>query len=309
MNNKLPAFLLPGNTIGIVAPARKVKPEDIQDCIETLQHWGYRVKVGEHIYGEHFQMSGTDSERAIDLENMILDNEVKAIICAKGGYGSIRMVDQVNWEKFLDNPKWFIGFSDPTVIHGLINNTNCASIHGPMAVNFTIDPAGFYAVTSETLQSLKDLLEGRKYTYNWQTDFFKPGSVKGQLIGGNISVLHSMGGTNFFPNTGGSILFLEDLDEHHYHLDRMMQWMKKSGLLSNLAGLVVGGLDKMKNLDPANSFGMTAKEIVMDAVIGQNYPVGFDFQAGHSRVNMAMLFGAWHRLEVDDEGRSILKLS
>jgi muramoyltetrapeptide carboxypeptidase len=295
-----PPILKLGDTIGIVAPARKVTASDVEAAIKLIKSWGFNVVLGDNLYGEFHQFSGTDEQRASDLQAMISNSEVAAILCVRGGYGSVRLLDLVNLRDLQRNPKWIVGYSDITVFHGILNCWYMMeTIHGVMPFKFPAD-----GLENESTRSLRKVLMGESPTYSAQAHpFNRLGEAKGLLTGGNLSILYSLSGTDADITTDGKILFIEDLDEYLYHIDRMMMNLKHSGKLKNLAGLVVGGMNEMNdNLVP---FGKNAYEIVMEAVKDLDFPVCFGFPAGHQEPNVALIMGRKVRLTVDETGSSL----
>ncbi|MFH0894639.1 MAG: LD-carboxypeptidase [Bacteroidota bacterium] len=288
-----PDYLKPGDTIAILAPARKVSAEEMQPSISKLKEWGFHVICSEHMFGDFNQYSGTDAERVSDFQKMIDHPEVKAILCGRGGYGIIRIIDKINFTSFQKNPKWICGFSDVTVLHAHINQCmNTETLHCAMPINFPVDGSN-----NEAILSLKNVLTGEKLSYHFpENKHNKKGNAKGILVGGNLSLLYALQGSCSFPDTENKILFIEDLDEYLYHIDRMMVSLKRAGKLKNLAGLVIGGMTEMK--DNTVPFGKTPEEIIMDAVSEYQFPVCFDFPAGHIPDNNAMIMGRNVNLEV-----------
>lgn len=291
---KTPPYLVPGDTIGLVCPAGFMPMEKITTCISTLESWGYRVKLGKTLGGDSPNyFSGTDSERLADLQSMLDDDEVKAVLCARGGYGTGRIIDQVDFKKFKQNPKWIIGYSDITVLHcHLYSNYYISSLHAPMAGAFNDGGAG-----NEFVQSLKTTLEGKKQKYNCPVHAFnRKGEAIGELVGGNLSLLAHLNGTDSDIKTKGRILFIEDVGEYTYNVDRMLYQLKRSGKLSKLAGLIVGGFTDMK--DTERPFGQTVEEVIRDVVKEYDYPVCFGFPVSHSDNNYALKVGVGYKLKV-----------
>lgn len=277
-----PLYLKKGDKIGIVACARKISREEIQPAVDILKSWGLEVVLGNNLFNADNQFSGTDNERAEDLQQMLDDSTIKAIISARGGYGTIRIIDLLDFSKFKQNPKWIIGYSDITVLHSHIHNLGFETIHATMPINFMVN--------KEATESLRKALFGEKIEYNFESHpLNRNGKAEGQLIGGNLSLLYALSGSISDIDTKGKILFIEDLDEYLYHIDRMMINLKRSGKLKNLAGLIVGGMTDIK--DNTVPFGKTAEEIILDAVKEYDYPVCFNFPAGHIDKNMALIFG------------------
>lgn len=290
---QMPPFLKPGDTIGIVASARKVSPEEIEAALTAAHNHGYKTLLADNIFQADNQFSGSDQARAAGINQMLHNPDVKAIWCARGGYGSVRLIDKIDWANWKQNSKWLCGFSDVTALHlHLQQNLNMASLHSEMMLGYTDNTEAAHATLFNALSGKTSafVLPGEKLN--------RAGRAKGQLIGGNLSVLYSMLGSETQPDTTGKILFLEDLDEYLYHIDRMMMALERAGLLRNLAGLVVGGLSDMK--DNAVPFGKTAEEIIADVVGKYTYPICFNFPAGHIKNNCALVLGAETELEVGD---------
>ncbi len=293
-----PQFLKPGDTIGIVAPARKVAAKELADGIKILEGWGFNVRLGENIFKEQNQYSGTDAERAKDLQTMLDDKSVKAIISARGGYGTVRIIDKLDFSKFKQYPKWLVGYSDMTVIHNhLQNHFQTQSIHGCMLFNMQHEK-----FDKDAVESLGKAFTGVTLHYKFSASnnqsLNKNGNAKGILCGGNLSLLYALSGSVSDIDTKGKVLFIEDLDEYLYHIDRMMMQLKRSGKLQNLAGLIVGGMSDMR--DNTIPFGKTAEEIIREHVDEYNYPVCFDFPAGHVKRNLALIMGANVELSVSE---------
>lgn len=281
----IPPYLKEGDTVAIVCTARKISKKELDPAIKLLTHWGLKVKLGDTVGKEYHQFGGTDVQRAEDFQEMLDDKEVQAIWCARGGYGTVRMIDEINFSSIETNPKWIIGYSDPTVLHCHIHNLGVATIHGQMCLEIENK-------TEATRDTLKNILFGNYDAIKFASDFKlnRTGHAKGQLIGGNLSVLSSVLGSKSTIKTEGKILFLEDLDEYLYHIDRMVHNIKRNGFFKNLAGLVIGGLTDMH--DNTSPFGQSAEEIIANAVKEFNFPVCFNFPAGHSKDNRALIFGA-----------------
>lgn len=281
-----PLPLVPGDKIGLIAPSRKVNNLDLENFVNLLEEWGYQAVTGDNLYGNHHQYSGKDEERAEDFLKMIHNPEIKAIMCVRGGYGTVRILEKLNKQALRKNPKWIIGYSDITVLHSFYNKViECETIHATMPVHFTPEKKN-----DESWIRLRDMLRGEMTTYAFDaTDLNREGKVTGMLVGGNLSVLFSLRGTMSDLDTDGKILFIEDLDEYLYHIDRMMMNLKISGKLKKLKGLIVGGMTQMK--DNNIPFGKDAYQIIADAVNDYNYPVAFGFPAGHCEPNLPMILG------------------
>jgi len=251
-----PQNLQPGDIIGMVCPAGTIPVEKVQKCVETLTEWGYQVRLGKTVGGKHFTFSGTDQERTADLQEMLDDKTVKAVLCGRGGYGLSRIIDQLDFTAFKQNPKWVIGFSDITVLHAGLQKQGYMSIHGPMAAAFNKGPDG-----EPYINAIKDILQGQKTKYKAAAHIYnKTGEITAPIIGGNLCLIAHLIGSSNSLDTKGKILFIEDIGEFHYNLDRMVLQMKKAGLFEALAGLVVGGFSDMR--DDATDIGAGAFEII-----------------------------------------------
>jgi muramoyltetrapeptide carboxypeptidase len=290
-----PPYLQPGDTIGLVCPAGYMALEKAAECIRVLQEeWGYQVKVGATVGSQSATyFSGTDEERLTDFQMMLDDDQVKAVLCARGGYGMGRIIDRISFKKFKKNPKWIIGYSDITVLHShLYSNYYISSMHAPMAGAF--NDAGYI---NRFVQSLKTTLEGKKARYNCDPhEFNKKGEAIGELVGGNLTLLAHLTGSESDCKTRGRILFIEDVSEYIYNIDRMLYQLKRSGKLSKLAGLVVGGFTDTK--DTERPFGKTAYEAIRDIVAEYEYPVCYGFPISHEKENYALKIGVGYKLKV-----------
>lgn len=290
---KTPPYLEPGDVIGLVCPAGAMPVEKVSECIRILnEEWGFPTKVGKTIGSQYNYFSATDEERMEDFQEMLDDDEVKAILCARGGYGMGRIIDKIDFSKFKKEPKWIIGYSDITVLHAhLYSNYYISSIHAPMADAFN---KGEYK--NEFVQSLKNALEGKKLKYQCPAhELNRRGEAIGELIGGNLSLLANMIGTDSDMKTKGRILFIEDTGEYLYNIDRMMYQLKRSNKLAKLAGLIVGGFTDSK--DTETPFGQTAYEIIRDIVKEYDYPVCYDFPVSHNKENYALKIGVGYKLK------------
>lgn len=291
---KTPPYLQKGDTIGLVCPAGAMPVEKVSECIRVFnEDWGFRTKVGKTVGNKFNYFSGTDEERLADFQQMLDDEEVKAVLCARGGYGMGRIIEDIDFKKFKKQPKWIIGFSDITVLHShLYTNYRISSLHAPMAAAFNED-----GYKNEFVQSLKNALEGKKIKYQCAVhEFNRKGEAVGELIGGNLALLAHLVGTGSDIKTGGRILFIEDVGEYLYNIDRMFWQLKRSGKLDRLAGLIVGGFTDVK--DTERPFGQTAYEIIRDIVKEYDYPVCFGFPVSHEKENYALKVGVGYKLKV-----------
>jgi muramoyltetrapeptide carboxypeptidase len=288
-----PPYLKKGDKIAITCPAKKL-PNPMTDAISLLQSWGLEVVLGETVDASYHQFAGDDDLRAKDLQRFIDDDSVKAIIAARGGYGTIRMIDKVDFSHFAKKPKWVVGFSDITVLHAhLFNNFNAQSIHGQMPVNIP-------DASAKSLETLRKALFGEELHYHFDSHHLnRSGKGQGVLIGGNLSLLLAVNNSVSDMDYAGKILFIEDVGEYLYAIDRMMRTLKRAGKLKNLAGLIVGGFTEVKDNDIP--FGQTVAEIVMAVVSEYDYPVCFDFPAGHIPDNCSLILGRVINLTVNHE--------
>jgi muramoyltetrapeptide carboxypeptidase len=294
-----PPVLKSGDLIGITAPAGYITHAEIQSAVKKMESWGYKIRVGSTIDKRDFTLGGTDEERVGDFQQLLDDPKIKAIMCARGGYGAIRIIDKLNWEKFKTKPKWIIGFSDVTIFHAHLNkNFGIASIHSKMCNSFPDDWSTAEPIQIETIESIRQALSGVKMKYftgvNAQN---KLGMAEGILIGGNLKTLENLSGTKSDINTTGKILFVEDTGEYMYSIDRMFWNLKRTGKLSQLKGLIIGGF-KIKVDEDTDDFGKTLQEVVLEKIKAHKYPVCFDFPVGHQRNNYALKCGVKHKLEV-----------
>jgi muramoyltetrapeptide carboxypeptidase len=299
---KIPPYLKKGDTIGITCPAGYMAAEKAQNCINTLQKWGYNVMVGKTLGSQSINyFSGTDEDRRDELQAMLNDKSIKAILCGRGGYGVGRIIDELDFTLFKKHPKWIIGFSDITVLHNhLHTKLKIASLHAPMA-------AAFNEGENEFILSLKNTLTGKKNKYKIAAHAFnKKGNATGQLVGGNLTLLANCISTPSDINTKGKILFIEDIGEQIYAVDRMMYQLKRSGKLNNLAGLIIGSFTDMK--DTGRPFGRTVYEAIQKIIAEYNYPVCFDFPVSHGTKNYALKVGVEYNLKVSPKTVQLLEV-
>ena len=301
-NKTIPPYLKKGDTIGITCPAGFISLEDIQPAVNKIKEWGFKIKVGDTVGKKDFSLGGTDAERLADLQQMLDDKNIKTIMCARGGYGAVRIIDKINFNKYVLNPKWIIGFSDITVLHSHINrHFNMATIHSKMCNSFPSDWNLAEQIQKDTIESIRQCLIGKKMEYTVVPNANnKRGTAKGQLVGGNLKTLETLAGSSSDLNTRNKILFVEDTGEYLYSIDRMFWNLKRTGKLSQLSGLIIGGF-KMKPDDPGEEFGKTLEEIVLEKIKEYNYPVCFDFPVGHQKNNYALKCGVVHSFQVSDK--------
>jgi muramoyltetrapeptide carboxypeptidase len=290
----IPPYLKKGDVIGIVCPSGYMPEEKIQACEKVLSSdWGFKVKKGFTVGNQFHYFSGTDSERLSDLQSMLDDKDVKAILFGRGGYGMSRIIDDIDFKAFRKNPKWIIGFSDITLLHSHIHEQfNIATLHAPMGGAFNNDNGD-----NDFLQSLRKALTGKKLNYQAAVQpFNRTGKAEGKLIGGNLTLIAHACGTGSDYNTKGKILFLEEIGEYLYNIDRMLYQLKRSGKFEGLAGLVIGGFTN--NKDTEIPFGKSVEEIISDIVAEYDFPVCFGFPVSHEKENYALKVGVEYKLNV-----------
>jgi muramoyltetrapeptide carboxypeptidase len=293
---KFPPYLSPGDQVSIISPAGKVDRQVVERGAELLRQQGFKVEIGRHACGEDGVFSGSDTARAHDMQKALDDPSIKAIFFSRGGYGCLRTHLQLDWSCFLRNPKWLVGFSDITVFHAYLSRRKIASVHGVMTSRFESDEA-----LTESFLQMMDLLGGKAPGYVLPPHALnRTGTASGTLTGGNLSIIQSLRGTPLDIRPKGKILFIEDIHELHYHLDRMMQNLKAGGVLAQLSGLLVGHFTGMR--DGGTPFGKTAAEIILEAVAPYGYPVVFGFPSGHEMPNHPLLMGGRITLDVADGG-------
>ena len=296
---RLPSYLKTGDTIGITCPAGFMTLAEIQPAVQILKSWGFNLRIGKTVGEREFTFGGTDAERISDLQQMLDDPSIQAIMCARGGYGCVRMIDQLDFRKFSEKPKWIIGFSDITVIHAHINHHyQIASIHSKMCNSFPEQPEQAEKGQWDSILSIQSALTGRPIDYPVVNDpANRQGLGQGILAGGNLRTIENLAGSASDLRTDGMILFLEDSGEYLYSVDRMFYNLKRTGKLENLNGLLIGGF-RVKPDDPGDEFGKSVYNIVMEQVSGYKYPVCFNFPVGHQKLNYALKCGVRHELNI-----------
>ncbi len=293
----IPPYLKKGDTIGIVCPSGYMPAENAETCIRTLENWGYRVKVGDTVGNQFHYFSGTDKQRIQDLQKMMNDSSIKAILCARGGYGLSRMIDHIDFQKFKKNPKWIIGFSDVTVLQAhIFQHFQIATLHAPMANAFSGD-----GYQNKYIASLKEALSGVTTNYACAANGLnKTGHAEGDLIGGNLSIIAHLIGTHSSYKTRHKILFLEDVGEYLYNIDRMLIQLERAELFKHIKGLIIGGFTDMK--DTTIPFGKDVYSIINDQVKDLKIPICFGFPVSHETENLALKIGLQHELIVAKDG-------
>jgi muramoyltetrapeptide carboxypeptidase len=290
---KIPPYLKKGDTVAIVCTARKFAKEEAQPAIDLLKSWGLETKLGSSVGLDNFQLAGTDKDRAADLQEQLNNPNIKAIWCARGGYGTVRIVDLLDFEAFKNNPKWIMGFSDVTVLHSHLNTLGFASLHSIMPFSVPKAPA-------DIKETLRKNLFGEKNAYTVTTsENDKLGFAKGELVGGNLSILYSLLGSKSSIDTKNKILFIEDLDEYLYHIDRMMYNLKRNDYLKNVKGIIVGTMRDMH--DNEIPFGQNATQIILEIAKDLKVPIAFNFPAGHQKDNRTLMLGSQVQFTVTEK--------
>ncbi len=286
-----PPYLKKGDTVAIVATARKNIDDNLKFATDLLTSWGLKVKIGSTIGLDLNQLAGTDEQRAQDFQDQMDNHNIKAIWCVRGGYGTVRMIDLLDFNKFKLNPKWVIGFSDVTVLHNHLNTMGFKSIHGIMPVSSK--------ASEEAKETLRIAIFGEKLKYEIEPHpMNRFGKASGELVGGNLSILYSLMGSPSAINCDDKILFIEDLDEYLYHIDRMMMNLRRNGCLESIKGIIVGSMTKMKDNDIP--WGKDAYQIIEDVTKKYNIPIIYNFPAGHIQDNRALIMGSKISIDVNE---------
>ena len=289
----IPKKLTKGDKIGIISTARKISLEELKPAIHILESWSLEVVLGTNLLEADNQFSGTVHQRTADFQSMIDDKSIRAILCARGGYGSIQIIDNIDFSSLKKNPKWIVGYSDVTVLHSHLNTLGIASMHATMPINFSTN-------TDKAIQSLRKSLFGLENNIKCKTHpFNKLGSVEAEIVGGNLSILYSLLGSKSDIDTNKKILFIEDFDEYLYHIDRMIISLKRNGKFDNLKGLIIGGMSEMNDNDIP--FGKTSVQIILEHLESFEFPICFAFPAGHMDDNNAIVFGINSRLIITEK--------
>lgn len=289
-----------GDVLAIISPAKAIEEEYVMFAKNYWEKAGYKVVLGENCLGRDNYFSGTEQERISDLNWALNHKEVKAVLCARGGYGCVHSVEHINWEQFKNNPKWLVGFSDVTVFHCLFSTLGVASIHGTMPLNYKEN-------TARSLLELERVLLGEKQIYSWISETYTSGKTSGNLIGGNFAVISDLIGTRLQPDFTAKILFLEEVGEYHYTIDRMMYQLKLSGILESINGLIIGGFSKTGDSSPP--FGKNVREILSGHLKDLAIPVAFDFPVGHQNDNLPLKCGGFFNFEVNKGEAKLVEIS
>ena len=299
---RIPPYLKPGDTIGITCPAGFMTTSEILPAVQVLKSWGFNLRIGKTVGERDFIFGGTDADRLSDLQQMLDDPSLQAIMCARGGYGCVRIIDRLDFLKFVEKPKWILGFSDISVIHAHLNHQyHVASIHSKMCNSFPDHPQDAEKSQWESILSIEAALKGKPIIYPVVYDRAnRSGKGQGILAGGNLKTIETLAGTPSDLRTDGMILFLEDASEYLYSVDRMFYNLKRTGKLENLSGLLIGSF-RVKPDDPGDEFGRSIYNIVQEQVSGYKYPVCFNFPVGHQKLNYALKCGVKYELNISSE--------
>ena len=297
MTSKLiqPPYLKAGDTVAIVAPSGilKNREREVQQATDLLKTWGLHVIVGKHVFSKANHFAGTDDERCEDLQNAMDNPKISAIWCARGGYGTVRVLDKLNYTEFKKNPKWVIGYSDITALHNQIHNKGFQSLHALMCVSLTKD----LSEVKEAISTFKSAIFGNPENYTLEgSKYNRIGETSGEIVGGNLTMLHTMLGSDTSLDTTDKILFIEEIGEYKYHIDRMLQSMKRAGYFDNLKGLVVGDMTKMRK--NTTLWGTSVEQLILDALAEYDFPIAFNMPAGHEKDNRALVLGKTVGLKV-----------
>ncbi|MDT0557982.1 LD-carboxypeptidase [Ichthyenterobacterium sp. W332] len=299
-----PPYLKAGDTVAIVAPSGVLinRGDEITQAKKLLENWNLNVIIGKNVFNQNNHFAGTDDERCEDLQNAMDNPTISAIWCARGGYGTVRILDKLDYTKFRNKPKWLLGYSDITALHNQLHNKGFETIHALMCTSLTKD----LTKIKPAVNTFKDALFGKSLSYTLEgSKLNKTGEVSGQLVGGNLTLLHTMLGSDTSINTSGKILFIEDIGEYKYHIDRMLQTLKRAGYFDNCKGVLVGDFTKMKKNNTA-LWGSSIEQLIIDALSEYNFPIAFNMPAGHEKDNRAMILGREIQLNVSHKESTIL---
>ena len=300
---KQPPYLKTGDTVAIVAPSGilKNRTDEVQQAQALLKRWGLHSVVGKHVFSEADHFAGTDDERCEDLQEALDNPKISAIWCARGGYGTVRILDKLDYSKFKQNPKWLIGYSDITALHNQIHNEGVESLHAIMCVSLPKDESEIEA----SISTLKNTLFGNPLSYTLKgSNYNKTGTTSGQLVGGNLTMLHTMLGSKTSIDTFGKILFIEEIGEYKYHIDRMLQSLKRAGYFDNCKGVIVGDMTKLRT--NTTLWGTSVEQLILDALADYDFPIAFNMPAGHEKDNRALILGRTVKLTVDSKQSSVV---
>ncbi|WP_243652157.1 S66 peptidase family protein [Mariniflexile fucanivorans] len=298
-----PPYLKAGDTVAIVAPSGVLRnrTSEVEQAKNLLKSWGLHAVVGKNVFNQNNHFAGTDAERAEDLQKAMDDSKISAIWCARGGYGTVRILDKLNYSKFKKNPKWVIGYSDITALHNQVHNEGFESLHAMMCTSLQDDNS----TISETISTFKDALFGKPLAYTLEgSKYNKTGTTSGQLVGGNLTILHTMLGSKTSIETSGKILFIEEIGEYEYHIDRMLQSLKRAGYFENCKGVLVGDITKVRRNTTA--WGVPVQQLILDVLAEYNFPIAFNMPAGHEKDNRALILGRMVELVVEKEKSKVI---
>lgn len=293
----IPQKMNVGDSIGIISTARKITRKELRPAVEILESWGLKVIFGKFLYEENNQFSGTVDQRVVDLQNMINDSSIKAVLFARGGYGTVQVIEKVNFSKLRKNPKWIIGYSDITVLHSHLHQLGFATLHATMPINFSKNSKASLLSIKQAIFQVGNIIESTPHQFN------RLGKVQSEVVGGNLSVLYSLLGSRSDLDPSGKILFIEDLDEYLYHIDRMVINMKRNGKFENLKAMIIGGMTDMN--DNPIPFGKNAEEIILTYTEEYTFPICFGFPSGHLDDNRALILGVASELDINENGVSL----
>lgn len=297
-----PKFLKAGDTLAIVAPSGilKNRQSEVNQAIDLLKGWGLHVVIGKNVFSKDDHFAGTDEQRCEDLQGAMDDPKISAIWCARGGYGTVRILDKLDYTKFRQNPKWLIGYSDITALHNQFHNKGFQSLHGLMCVSLTKD----LNEIKESVSTFKSTIFGKPVNYTLVgSQYNRVGESSGQLVGGNLTILHTMLGSETSIDTSGKILFIEEIGEYKYHIDRMLQSLKRAGYFENLQGLLVGDMSKMRK--NTTLWGTSVEQLILEALSEYDFPIAFNMPAGHEKDNRSMILGKTIELKVEKNISSV----
>jgi muramoyltetrapeptide carboxypeptidase len=298
-----PPYLKAGDTVAIVAPSGilKNREKEVQQAVDLLKSWGLEAVIGEHVFSQNNHFAGTDAERCEDFQKAMDDPTISAIWCARGGYGTVRILDKLDYTKFSKNPKWLIGYSDITALHNQFHNKGFQSIHALMCTSL-IDEIDDIAIPIETYRMA---IFGEQLQYNLKgSNYNRIGAVSAPLVGGNLTMLHTMLGSKTSIDTSGKILFIEEIGEYKYHIDRMLQSLKRAGYFDNCKGLLVGDMSKMRT--NTTLWGSSVEQLILDALAEYDFPICFNMPAGHEDDNRAMILGRMIEMKVGKEKSTVI---
>ncbi len=298
-----PPYLKAGDTVAIVAPSGVLinRTTEVEQAKNLLKSWGLQVVVGKNVFNQNHHFAGTDAERTEDLQKVMDDPTISAIWCARGGYGTVRILDKLNFTKFKKSPKWIIGYSDITALHNQVHNEGFESLHAMVCTSMQDDAS----TISETISTFKNALFGTTLSYTLQgSKYNKTGTTSGQLVGGNLTILHTMLGSKTSINTSGKILFIEEIGEYEYHIDRMLQSLKRGGYFENCKGVLIGDITKVRKNTTA--WGVSVEQLILDVLAEYNFPIAFNMPAGHEKDNRALIFGRTVQLNVSKDQSTVV---